>query len=57
MYSKNLTTFLLHLVKDGELVVDPEDEITRGTLIARGGEIVHEGVVEAQARDEGSAEQ
>jgi NAD(P) transhydrogenase subunit alpha len=41
MYSKNLLTFLQHLVKDGELQFDMEDEITRESLLTRGGEIVH----------------
>ena len=55
MYSKNVTTFLLHLVNDGELVVDLDDEITRGTLITRDGAMVHERVLEAQgAGSEGS---
>jgi len=48
MYSKNIVTFLLHLVNEGELVVDLEDEITSGTLIARAGEVVHERVLELQ---------
>jgi NAD(P) transhydrogenase subunit alpha len=48
MYSKNITTFLLHLVKDGELLVDLDDEITKGTLITRDGAVVHERVLEAQ---------
>jgi len=48
MYSKNVTTFLLHLVNDGELVVDLDDEITKGTLITRDGAVVHERVLEAQ---------
>ena len=48
MYSKNITTFLLHLVKDGELVVDLDDEITKGTLITRDGAVVHKRVLEAQ---------
>lgn len=47
MYSKNITTFLLHLVSDGTLVVDTEDEITRGTLITRDGSVVHERALEA----------
>ncbi len=51
MYSKNITTFLLHLVKDGELVVDLDDEITKGTLITRDGAVVHERVLEAQGAD------
>jgi NAD(P) transhydrogenase subunit alpha len=46
MYSKNITTFLLHLLgKDGAgqpaLPLDVSDEITRETLLTRGGEIVH----------------
>lgn len=41
MYSKNIATFLLHLVKKGELTLDVEDEITKETLLTRDGEIVH----------------
>src|SRR5205085_4381015 len=40
MYSKNLQSFLLHLVGEGELVIDTEDEITDGTLVTRNGEVV-----------------
>ncbi len=46
MYSKNISTLLLHLVKDGELNIDLEDEITRGTLVSRGGEVVNDRVRE-----------
>jgi NAD(P) transhydrogenase subunit alpha len=46
MYSKNITTFLTHLLgKDGAsqptLPINPDDEITRDTLLTRGGEVVH----------------
>ncbi|HKY22362.1 MAG TPA: Re/Si-specific NAD(P)(+) transhydrogenase subunit alpha [Vicinamibacterales bacterium] len=41
MYAKNITTFLLHLAKDGAVKVDASDEITRDTLIAQGGEVVN----------------
>ncbi len=41
MYSKNIATFLLHLVKKGELTMDREDEITKETLLTCDGEIVH----------------
>jgi NAD(P) transhydrogenase subunit alpha len=41
MYSKNLTNFLLHMVKDGKLQLNMEDEITRTTMITQGGEIVN----------------
>lgn len=41
MYGRNLANVLLHLCKDGSLLVDMEDEITRETLVTRGGEVVH----------------
>jgi len=41
MYAKNIATFLLHLIKNGQLVLNLEDEITRETLVARGGAVVH----------------
>ena len=44
MYAKNMATFLLHLMKEGKLSVDTADEITRETLVAQGGEVVHERV-------------
>ena len=40
MYARNITAFLLHLVKDGKLQLNMEDEIIRETLVTRGGEIV-----------------
>jgi NAD(P) transhydrogenase subunit alpha len=41
MYAKNITTFLLHLIKEGGLRIDATDEITRETLVAQGGDVVH----------------
>jgi NAD(P) transhydrogenase subunit alpha len=41
MYARNLTAFLLHLVKDGKLQLDTSDEIIRDTLLTRGGEVVN----------------
>ncbi len=41
MYAHNITTFLRHLVEEGALKIDLEDEITRETLVTRDGEIVH----------------
>jgi NAD(P) transhydrogenase subunit alpha len=46
MYARNLTAFLLHLVKEGKLVLNLEDEITRETLFTRDGEIVNQRVRE-----------
>lgn len=41
MYAKNITTLLLHLVKDGQFKFDMDDEITKETLVSRGGKVVH----------------
>jgi len=46
MYSKNIASFILHLVKKGELTLDMEDEITRETMLTRNGDIVHSRVRE-----------
>jgi NAD(P) transhydrogenase subunit alpha len=44
VYARNLATLVLHLVKDGALALDPDDEITKGTLLTRDGEVVHPSV-------------
>jgi H+-translocating NAD(P) transhydrogenase subunit alpha len=54
MYSKNIVTFLLHLLgkepaKQTALPIDTNDEITRETLLTRGGEVVHARVLEQLA--------
>jgi H+-translocating NAD(P) transhydrogenase subunit alpha len=41
MYARNLTAFLLLMVKDGKLTIDPKDEIIRETLLTQGGEVVN----------------
>jgi H+-translocating NAD(P) transhydrogenase subunit alpha len=41
MYARNMVAFLTHLMKDGKPRVDAEDEIIRGTLLTRGGEIIN----------------
>jgi len=40
MYAKNVATFLLHLVKKGELNLDMNDEITKETMMTQNGEVV-----------------
>jgi H+-translocating NAD(P) transhydrogenase subunit alpha len=47
MYARNLSAFLLHLSKAGLPEPNLEDEITRETLVAWGGEVVHPRVREA----------
>jgi len=39
MYARNLTAFLLHLVKDGKVQLNLEDEIIRETLLTKDGEV------------------
>ncbi|MGA7568823.1 MAG: NAD(P) transhydrogenase subunit alpha, partial [Terriglobales bacterium] len=40
MYARNITAFLMHLIKDQKLNLNLEDEIVRETLLTNGGEIV-----------------
>jgi NAD(P) transhydrogenase subunit alpha len=47
MYAKNIVTFLLHLIKEGNLKLDLEDEITAGTLVTNEGKVVHPMVLAA----------
>ena len=49
MYARNVTTFFLHLLKNGQVELNLDDEITRETLLTRGGEVVHPRVLEALA--------
>jgi NAD(P) transhydrogenase subunit alpha len=46
MYARNLTAFLLNLVKQGKFNLNLEDEIIRDTLVTRGGEIVNDRIRE-----------
>jgi NAD(P) transhydrogenase subunit alpha len=41
MYARNLSNFLLNMVKEGQLCPNVEDEIVRNTLITEKGEIVN----------------
>ena len=44
MYARNVTSFLAHLLKDGVIHLDLNDELTRGPLVTYQGEILHEAV-------------
>jgi NAD(P) transhydrogenase subunit alpha len=46
MYARNVTAFLLYLVKDGKLQLNLEDEIVRETLLTKDGQIVNQRVRE-----------
>jgi H+-translocating NAD(P) transhydrogenase subunit alpha len=41
MYARNITAFLLHLVKDGKFRFDASDDIVANTLVTQAGEIVN----------------
>jgi H+-translocating NAD(P) transhydrogenase subunit alpha len=41
MYARNVTTFLLNMVKEGKLQINTKDDIVRETLLTQGGEIVN----------------
>ncbi len=51
MYAKNISTFLLNMVKEGKLELDMEDEITRGAMVTHGGRVLHEAVLAALERE------
>jgi NAD(P) transhydrogenase subunit alpha len=41
MYARNVASFLNHLTIDRKIQIDTEDEITRETLVTRGGKVVN----------------
>jgi H+-translocating NAD(P) transhydrogenase subunit alpha len=41
-YARNISSLLLHLVKDGALNIDLTEEITAGTVITHGGAVIQE---------------
>lgn len=45
LFSKNISTFLLNMVKEEELKIDLDDEIIKGSLLVHTGAIVHEMLV------------
>ncbi|MBI3503400.1 MAG: Re/Si-specific NAD(P)(+) transhydrogenase subunit alpha [Proteobacteria bacterium] len=50
LYSRNLAEFMkLVVAKDGSLAIDPADEIIKGSLLTRDGQIVHPNFAPAPA--------
>jgi hypothetical protein len=47
MYAKNLQTLIKHLMDDGKIELNFEDEITKGATITHGGKVVHEATAKA----------
>jgi NAD(P) transhydrogenase subunit alpha len=50
LYAKNISTLLQYLVKEGELQLNFEDDITGGTCVTHGGEIRNQRVKDAIAQ-------
>jgi H+-translocating NAD(P) transhydrogenase subunit alpha len=46
MFARNVSSFLLHLVKDGKLQLNLDDEIIRETLLTHAGEVANARVCE-----------
>ena len=46
MYARNVTAFILHILKDGKVRLDRDDEIIRETLLTSGGAAVNDRVRE-----------
>ena len=47
MYSKNITTLLLHMTQEGKLDLDTSDEIIRDTMVTHEGEVSNERIRDA----------
>jgi NAD(P) transhydrogenase subunit alpha len=55
LYARTITNYLVYLLKDGQIRLNLDDEMIRGPLVTRGGEIIHDAVKAALgARKEGS---
>jgi NAD(P) transhydrogenase subunit alpha len=56
MYAKNIQNLLDLLIKNGTLDPDFEDEIVKGTVITRGGDVVHEMTKQRMAEQDSSGQ-
>jgi NAD(P) transhydrogenase subunit alpha len=41
MYSRNISSLLTYLIKDGAIVIDLDDELVAGVVITRDGAVIH----------------
>jgi NAD(P) transhydrogenase subunit alpha len=55
MYARTVTNYLMHLLKEGKVQLDLNDELTRGPLVTHQGEIVHEAAKATLARADKSS--
>jgi H+-translocating NAD(P) transhydrogenase subunit alpha len=54
-YARNISALLLNMVKDGNLTLDFEEEVTKATVITNGGAVVSEAVQKVLAPAGGNA--
>jgi NAD(P) transhydrogenase subunit alpha len=47
MYANNIFNFLCHLVRDGRVNLDMNDEIISSCLVTNNGQVIHAGAIEA----------
>ena len=50
LYARNVLELVLHVVKEGKLVLDFDDEITRGTSLTHDGQVLHGSTSELLAK-------
>jgi H+-translocating NAD(P) transhydrogenase subunit alpha len=50
LYSRNITSFLSTMLKEGVLTIDTNDALISGTLVTRGGEVLNENVRNAMSK-------
>ncbi|HPK66695.1 MAG TPA: NAD(P)(+) transhydrogenase (Re/Si-specific) subunit alpha, partial [Thermoanaerobaculia bacterium] len=53
LYARNVAALLLHFVRDGELAIDPADEVLAGALLTHQGEVVNQTVAGLLAASRG----
>ncbi|MCL4839777.1 MAG: Re/Si-specific NAD(P)(+) transhydrogenase subunit alpha [Thermoanaerobaculia bacterium] len=46
LFARNVAALLLHFVKEGELAIDPADEVLSGALLTHHGEVVNRSVAD-----------
>ncbi len=47
LYSKNISSLLLIMLKEGRLNIDPKDEVVKGAMVVNAGQVVHGPTVKA----------
>jgi len=41
LYSKNISSLLLIMLKEGKLTIDPKDDVVKGAMVVNAGQVVH----------------